>query len=441
MKSWFKTLSPDEQKLIYEKIEQLERTFTSLNGYEAEALIFSLAKGLNLPQQIKTIKLRELSGGQKAKVAFAQLLYAEPDVLLLDEPTNHLDPSAKDWIIDYISSYKGAVISISHDEEYLTKIPNKILMINDKTRTSEFFTNNYSEFLDIVKLRDEYLLKTFRNQLKKIEKVENFIQRLEGTSGKKKKQAKSREKMLIKMKSDLVDVPQKSKDALISFDLENELAKSPLTISNLSFSYTSEHPILKNIDLSLLPEERFIIIGKNGAGKTTLLKLIAGILKPQKGNINITNKTIIGYYAQEHENISNMGTVLDEAKNISYTEKETRKLLGRFKFSGDKVFQSVSTLSPGERSRLALLKLCMRRPNLMLLDEPTNHLDISTKRILAGALKKYKGTILMVSHDLEFLKEFGINRMLLLPQGKVLDYNENIIKKYRQLELIGEADE
>ena len=273
------------------------------------------------------------------------------------------------------------------------------------------------------------------------EKVENFIQRLEGTSGKKKKQAKSREKMLIKMKSDLVDVPQKSKDALISFDLENELAKSPLTISNLSFSYTSEHPILKNIDLSLLPEERFIIIGKNGAGKTTLLKLIAGILKPQKGNINITNKTIIGYYAQEHENISNMGTVLDEAKNISYTEKETRKLLGRFKFSGDKVFQSVSTLSPGERSRLALLKLCMRRPNLMLLDEPTNHLDISTKRILAGALKKYKGTILMVSHDLEFLKEFGINRMLLLPQGKVLDYNENIIKKYRQLELIGEADE
>ena len=197
---------------------------------------------------------------------------------------------------------------------------------------------------------------------------------------------------------------------------------------------------MKNIDFSVYPNERFIIVGKNGAGKTTLLKLLNGLLKPQKGNINIWSKAIIGYYAQEQENILNFNRVIDEVMCPQYTEKQIRSILGRFNFSGDKVFQEVKTLSPGERSRLALLKLCMKKPNLMLLDEPTNHLDLVTKKILADALKDYQGTILMVSHDLEFLGDFKIDRMLMLPSGRIQAYDKDIVNRYHQEELMLKKD-
>lgn len=427
------SLSNKEEQILYNKIEELQNMFEQNGGYTSEADIVKLAKGCGV-EELLYMKLSELSGGQKSRVAFAQLLYSNPDVMLLDEPTNHLDKATKDWIIGYINNYKGAVISVSHDEEYLRAVATKVLLIDDKTRTAELFSNSYMEFLDIIKLRDEYLLKTFRNQMKKIEKVEAFIQNMEGTSGKKKKQAQSREKMLEKMKANVVVVPQKSKKAQISFDVENATDKSPLSVSGLFFSYGS-HNVLKNIDFSVYPNERFIVVGKNGAGKTTLLKLINGLLKPQKGSINIWNKATIGYYAQEHDNISDNNSIIDEVMSSTYTEKQIRNVLGRFNFSGDKVFQKVKTLSPGERSRLALLKLCLKKPNLMLLDEPTNHLDLVTKKILADALKNYKGTILMVSHDLEFLNDFKIDRMLILPSGRIQSYDKNIVNRYYQEEL------
>lgn len=427
-------ISEKEEKILYSKIEELQNIFEQNGGYTIETDITKLAKGCGV-DGILNYKLKELSGGQKSRVAFAQLLYANPDVLLLDEPTNHLDKTTKDWIMDYISNYRGAVISVSHDEEYLRKTANKILMIDDKTRTGELFANTYDEFLDIIKLRDEYFLKTFRNQMKKIEKVEAFIQKMEGTSGKRKKQAQSREKMLEKMKADMVVVPQTSKKAKISFDVETHTEKSPLSVSGLFFSY-GDHAVLKNIDFSVYPNERFIIVGKNGAGKTTLLKLLNGLLEPQKGSINIWSKATIGYYAQEQENISDFNRVIDEVMSPQYTEKQIRSVLGRFNFSGDKVFQEVKTLSPGERSRLALLKLCLKKPNLMLLDEPTNHLDIVTKKILADALKDYQGTILMVSHDLDFLSDFKIDRMLMLPSGRIQAYDKDIVNRYYQEELL-----
>lgn len=430
--------SEKEEKILYGKIEELQNIFEQKGGYTIETDITKLAIGCGV-NDILNYKLKELSGGQKSRVAFTQLLYSNPDVLLLDEPTNHLDKATKDWIMDYINNYRGAVISVSHDEEYLRATANKILMIDDKTRTGELFTNTYDEFLDIIRLRDEYFLKTFRNQMKKIEKVEAFIQKMEGTSGKRKKQAQSREKMLEKMKAEMIIAPQKSKKANISFDVETSTEKSPLSVSGLFFSYGS-HTVLKNIDFSVYPNERFIIVGKNGAGKTTLLKLLNGLLKPQKGNINIWSKAIIGYYAQEQENILNFNRVIDEVMCPQYTEKQIRSILGRFNFSGDKVFQEVKTLSPGERSRLALLKLCMKKPNLMLLDEPTNHLDLVTKKILADALKDYQGTILMVSHDLDFLGDFKIDRMLMLPSGRIQAYDKDIVNRYYQEELMLKKD-
>lgn len=428
------SLNKKEERGLFNKIEELQNMFEQQGGYTAEADIVKLAKGCGIDDLLE-LKLKELSGGQKSRVAFAQLLYTNPDVLLLDEPTNHLDKKTKDWIINYISNYKGAVISVSHDEEYLKAVSSKVLMIDDKTRTAELFSNNYQEFLDIIKLRDDYLLKTYKNQMKKIEKVEAFIQSMEGTSGKKKKQAQSREKMLEKMKANVVIVPQKTKKAQISFDVENATDKSPLSVSGLFFSYGA-HEVLKNIDFSVYPNERFIIVGYNGAGKTTLLKLINGLLKPKKGTINIWNKATVGYYAQEQDYISDYNRVIDEVMNPSYTEKQIRNVLGRFNFTGDKVFQEIKTLSPGERSRLALLKLCLKKPNLMLLDEPTNHLDLMTKKVLADALKDYKGTILMVSHDLDFLSDFKIDRMLILPSGKIQSYDKAIVNRYYQEELL-----
>ena len=425
-----------ERNNLLDKIENLQNDFQALDGYNNQAILYKIAKGCGIDESLLDHKISELSGGQKSRIAFAQLLYSNPDVLLLDEPTNHLDPETKDWIIDYINSYKGAVLTVSHDEDFLRRVATKILMIDEKKRTGTVFSNTYDEFLKIIEARDEYLYKAFKNQMKKINQIETFIQSMAGKSNKQKRQAQSREKLLEKLKEQVVEVPQKVQQAKIDFESKKVLKRSPLTVSELSFSYDGKKDVFHNLSFSLYPKERFIVIGKNGAGKTTLFKVLNSLLLPRTGQINLWGNATIGYYAQEQEDIQLDSTVEEEAYSRNYTDKELRNLLAKFKFHGDKVKQIVRTLSPGERSRLALLKLCLKNPDIMLLDEPTNHLDIETKKTLAEAINNYNGTIMIVSHDLEFLKHFNVNRMLILPSGNIMNYNPDIVEKYYQEELL-----
>jgi ATP-binding cassette subfamily F protein 3 len=283
---------------------------------------------------------------------------------------------------------------------------------------------------------NESLEKQMRNQMREISRMQQFIDSQKGKSGKRKRQAQSREKMLEKLKRELVEPPKEKKAVQMELKPARTGDANPIIAQSVSFSYSpGGRKVIDNLTFSLTNGERFIIVGENGAGKSTLLKLMAGVLAPRFGKIAVGRKTDVGYYAQEHETLDKNASVLGNAeRGANLPTSKIRALLGRFNFRGDKANQAAATLSPGERSRLELAKLCLGGANLLLLDEPTNHLDIPTKKSLAKSFREYGGTFVVVSHDVDFLVELGIERMLVLPTGEIRPYDESIVRKYMELE-------
>ena len=241
--------------------------------------------------------------------------------------------------------------------------------------------------------------------------------------------------MLDKMRQNLVVAPTEKKDIDLELSPNREADILPITVENLNFSYVANKKVIKNLTFSLNRGEKFLIVGENGAGKSTLLKLLYKILKPDSGIVRIGKKTDLGYYAQEYETLNPNITILENASSVTNIgTSKLRSVLNHFNFVGDKVKQSVKTMSPGERSRLELAKLCLGGANVLLLDEPTNHLDVATKKTIAQSFSEYGGTLIIVSHDLEFLKHLGIDRMLMLPSGRLQFFDESIVRRYMEQE-------
>lgn len=436
-KLYIETSSAEESKLndLYKKINVINQELEYWESYSAENTLLKIIDGMNIDDNLLEKPLNTLSGGQKSKIAFARLLYSKPEIILLDEPTNHLDIDTKEYIINYIKNYKGGVYVISHDIEFLNEVTTKTLFLDKRLKTFELFNGNYDKFKKVIDHHELEIERKIEKQQEEEIKLRKIIEKYTNSSGNRKKMAQDREKKLEKLLKDKITSPVKSKELNLKININRESTKYPLTVNKLSFKYdkSSKRYILHNLSFSLSKGEKFLIVGVNGVGKSTLLKLIMNRLTPDKGEIIIGDKTDLGYYAQEHELLDNNKSIIDNFNDIDISTKELRNVLGRFLFYEDDVYKKVSILSPGERSRLSLAKLSLTGANLLVLDEPTNHLDPETQKIIANTFKTFKGTMLVVSHNPEFVDNLGIERVLILPTGQIDYYKRDIIEHYKMI--------
>lgn len=425
----------DQKELNHylKEITKVEDKLTYYDEYNAESTLLKIITGMNIDDKLLDLKLKNISGGQKSKIAFARLLYSKPEIMLLDEPTNHLDIDTKDYIISYLKKYHGMILVISHDIEFLNEVTTKTLYVDKIKHNVEIYNGNYQKYLKIKEERDLAKKRLFEKQQKEEEKLKNIISKYIRGNEKKANIAKDRIKKLERLQSEKVTIEKENKYAKFKMKINYPSYTIPLACQNLTFGYTEDNLLYENLNFDLTRGEKLLVVGENGIGKTTLLKLIMNYLTPLEGKIIIGEKTSIAYYAQEHEILDSNKTILENFNSFGLPEYELRKVLGSFLFSGDEINKRISVLSPGERSRVALAKISLSGANTLLLDEPTNHLDPMTQMIIADTFSDYEGTMLVVSHNLDFVDNLNINRMLLLPSGKITYYDRDIVMHYEML--------
>lgn len=419
-----------ELKKYYKKINCVSELLEYYDEYNAESSLLKIISGMNIDDNLLDLKLKNISGGQKSKVAFARLLYSNPEIMLLDEPTNHLDLDTKDYIIDYLKKYHGIILVISHDTEFLNEVTNKTLYVDKIKHDITIYNGNYEKYQKIKQERDLAKKRLYDRQIKEEEKLKNIIAKYIGGNEKKANIAKDRIKKLERLQKEKVILEKNNKYTKFNIQINRPSYSIPIKCNNLTFGYDEDNLLYQNLNFDLSRGEKLLVVGENGIGKTTLLRLIMGYLKPIEGSIEITDKTDIAYYAQEHEILDTNKTILNNFRNFGLADYEIRRVLGSFLFSGDDIYKNIEVLSPGERSRVALAKISLSGANTLLLDEPTNHLDPMTQSIIADTFKNYKGTMLVVSHNLDFVDNLGINRMLLLPSGRITYYDRDIVMHY-----------
>lgn len=405
-----KMAKPDifQNDVLYQKVlkeyDERQVAFKDQGGYQFEADIRSVLHGLQFADYDVSTPISALSGGQKTRLALGKLLLKKPDILILDEPTNHLDIDTLSWLEQYLQGYHGAVLIVSHDRYFLDKVVNQVYEIS--RNTSKKFYGNYSAYL-MKKAEDfEREMKQYEKQQGEMEKLRDFVQK-NITRASTTKRAQSRRKQLEKM--EVLDRPQgDEKSASFSFEIERQSGNEVLNITDLAIGYDQEK-VSNNITMRMTKGESIALVGPNGVGKSTLLKTIIGKLPSLKGAFRFGTNVQVSYYDQEQADLKSNKRVLNELwdEYPLKPEKEIRTILGNFLFSGDDVLKTVSTLSGGEKARLALAKMMMEKGNLLILDEPTNHLDLDSKIVLENALIDYPGTILFVSHDRYFINRIA----------------------------------
>lgn len=423
-----------ELKKYYKKINRINELLEYYDEYNAESILLKIISGMQIDDNLLDLKLKNISGGQKSKVAFAKLLYSNPEIMLLDEPTNHLDLDTKDYIINYLKNYHGIILVISHDVEFLNAVTKKTLYVDKMKHNIEIYNGNYEKYMKIKSERDLAKQRLYEKQQREEEKLKGIIAKYIRGNEKKANIAKDRIKKLEKLETQKIELEKKNKYTKFNMKINRPSYSIPIKCNNLTFGYDEENLLYENLNFDLTRGEKLLVVGENGIGKTTLLRLIMGYLTPIEGSIEITDKTDIAYYAQEHEILDNNKTILENFANFGLADYEIRRMLGSFLFSGDDIFKKVEVLSPGERSRVALAKISLTGANTLLLDEPTNHLDPMTQLIISETFKNYEGTMLVVSHNLDFLDNLNINRMLLLPSGRITYYDRDIVMHYEMLE-------
>ncbi|MEH7439768.1 ABC-F type ribosomal protection protein [Neobacillus drentensis] len=424
---------PGKYERVLKEYDTLQVKFKEQGGYQFEADIRSVLHGLNF--QDHSLMIASLSGGQKTRLALGKLLLTKPDILILDEPTNHLDIDTLSWLEQYLQGYDGAILIVSHDRYFLDKVVNQVYEVTRKQ--IQRFPGNYSSYLDQKAANYERNLKLYEKQQQEVANLQDFIQRNLARAS-TTKQAQSRRKKLEKM--DLMDRPLgDEKSATFSFEIERPTGNDVLTVDSLAVGYDGEK-VSEAISFRAFKGESIALVGPNGIGKSTLLKTIIKKLPALAGTIHYGTNLSIGYYDQEQAELTSNKRVLNELwddyplKN----EKEIRTVLGNFLFSGDDVLKIVSTLSGGEKARLALAKLMLEKANVLILDEPTNHLDLDSKEVLENALIDYPGTILFVSHDRYFINRIATKVLELSQHGSMEylgDYDYYLEKKLEQEEL------
>lgn len=388
---------------LLDKYDRLQNQVLTHKDYHYKSKIDSVLYGLDFDKEVFDKKISTFSGGEKTRLSMAKLLLSEPDLLILDEPTNHLDMENVAWLENYLSSYNGAIVIVSHDRYFIDKVVN--VVYNLEFGKLKKYVGNYSNFLRQYEEDYEKNLKEYVSQQKDIKRLEEFVQKNIARAS-TSKMAKSRQKVLDKM--EIIDNPRKDdKAANIEFRIKEQSGRDVLIINDLQVGY--EKQVGQKYNFSVYKGDRLAIVGKNGIGKSTLIKTIAKKQKELGGNIQYGSKVSLGYYDQKQAEFESSKTILNELwdEYPLMKEAEVRTVLGRFLFRGDDVLKIVRDLSGGEKARLQLAKLMLEKNNLLILDEPTNHLDITSKQVLEEALENYEGTILFVSHDRYFINKIA----------------------------------
>ena len=415
-------VSGDELSKLMNSYTNLEHTFQLLNGYSYKSEIEGVIKGLGFTEEDFNKPVGTLSGGQKTRVALCKLLLEKPDIIMLDEPTNHLDLNSIKWLETYLLNYNGTVLIIAHDRYFLDKIVTKVVEIEN--HKSHVYEGNYSAFAAKKKQLREAQMNLYLKQQSEIKHQKEVIAKLRSYKQEKfYKRAESREKALSKM--DVIEKPTELQDSMtISLEPDVVSGNDVLTVTGLTKSFTTT--LFSNLDFKINRGEHVALIGDNGTGKTTILKIINGLVDADAGVIKLGTNVHIGYYDQEHHNLSDENTLFEEISNAypNMNNTKIRNTLAAFMFTGDDVFKRVSDLSGGEKGRLSLAKLMLSEANLIILDEPTNHLDMTSKEILENAINNYTGTVLYVSHDRYFINQTA-QRILELTNTKLINYLGN----------------
>lgn len=393
---------------LLDRFDRLQNEVLTHKDYHYKSKIESVLYGLDFTKDVFDKKISTFSGGEKTRLSMAKLLLSEPDLLILDEPTNHLDMENVAWLENYLSSYNGAIVIVSHDRYFLDKVVN--VVYNLEFGKLKKYVGNYSKFLKQYEEDYEKQLKEFTSQQKDIKRLEEFVQKNIARAS-TSKMAKSRQKVLDKM--ELIDNPKKDdKAANIEFNIKEQSGRDVLMIENLKVGYDGKQ-VGNAYNFSVYKGDRISIVGRNGIGKSTLIKTIAKKQNAIGGSVHYGSKVSLGYYDQKQAEFESSKTILNELwdEYPLMKEAEVRTVLGRFLFRGDSVLKIVRDLSGGEKARLQLAKLMLEKNNLLVLDEPTNHLDITSKQVLEDALENYEGTIVFVSHDRYFINKIA-NKVL-----------------------------
>ena len=425
-----------EQGPLLERMGKLQDRLEYFDCYEAEEILLDLVDSMQIDLELLERPMAELSGGQKSKMAFARVLYSKPEILLLDEPTNHLDASTKDFVTGYLKNYRGMVLIISHDIDFLNQIINKIMFVNKVTHKISVYEGDYYTYKK--KYAEEQRLRemSIQQQEKEIKELSEFVQRAKQASQTNhaiKRMGQERALRLEKKKRELKTRDRVYKRVKMDIRPKREGALMPLEVESISFHYPGQPQLYKDLSFQINGKERFLVVGENGVGKSTLLKLIMGILTPEQGRVRYNPKTDVAYYAQELEQLDLDKTVLQNVDTDGYTEWKLRSILGNFLFYEEDVNKKVAVLSPGEKARIALCKVLLQKANLLILDEPTNHLDPETQAIIGGNFNLFEGTIIVVSHNPSFVEQIGISRMLILPSGRIENYSRELLEYYYEL--------
>ena len=429
-----------EAKKVEEKLQEFERKhkfdeeyahllekYGEIGGYNARHLILEKLNEFELDLTTVEKPFREMSGGERTKCLIVKSLLMNPDLLIIDEPTNHLDVETIELLEKYLIGFKGSILLVTHDKTLINNIAGSILSLEEGVIKE--YPGNYEEYRKIKENQDRYMRKERERLLKFIEKNRFFIEKFR--YGTRSTQAKSREKMLEK-----IEVPEVKNEHKLEINIESSKrgGEKVVEVKDLRKKY-EKNEVLKGLNLNLFRGDRLGIIGRNGSGKSTLLKILAGEIDEYEGSVRLFESIDVAYFPQDAFLLNEDNTILDEFLKEGLTVTEARTFLGSFNFGGEDVFKKISSLSGGEKRRLIVAKISLIKGNFLLLDEPTNHLDIPSKEAVIDALSRFEGTILIVTHDREILREIA-KKIYYLEDGILKDKErrENIQKNNKETE-------